>query len=136
MSGQGQTEKSGAVRRLVGIEVGVVSGCSTSNRLALTRRAGDYAMKKHTTRPDSATAAAETAPHLFDNWFDPIEFGVRSLVRDFIETMMEEELEAVLSDCIGMSVSCKRTRRTQRSAVPAHGGSGRRRTALKTTIGT
>jgi transposase-like protein len=54
-------------------------------------------MKKHTTRPDSATAAAETTPHLFDNWFDPIEFGVRSRVRDFIETMMEEELEAVLS---------------------------------------
>src|SRR5258708_33263357 len=54
-------------------------------------------MKKHTTRRDSATAAAETAPHLFDNWFDPIEFGVRSRVRDFIETMMEEELEAVLS---------------------------------------
>ena len=54
-------------------------------------------MKKHSTRPDSATAAAETAPHLFDNWFDPIEFGVRSRVRDFIETMMEEELEAVLS---------------------------------------
>jgi len=54
-------------------------------------------MKKHSTRPDSATATAETAPHLFDNWFDPIEFGVRSRVRDFIETMMEEELEAVLS---------------------------------------
>jgi putative transposase len=54
-------------------------------------------MKKHTTHPDSATHAAETAPQLFDNWFDPIEFGVRSRVRDFIETMMEEELEAVLS---------------------------------------
>src|SRR6185437_2223645 len=45
----------------------------------------------------SATHAAETDPHLFDNWFDPIEFGVRSRVRDFIETMMEEELETVLS---------------------------------------
>lgn len=54
-------------------------------------------MKKHTTQPDSATHAAETDRHLFDNWFDPIEFGVRSRVRDFIETMMEEELEAVLS---------------------------------------
>ena len=54
-------------------------------------------MKKHTTRPDSVTVAADTAPQLFDNWFDPIEFGVRSRVRDFIETMMEEELEAVLS---------------------------------------
>ena len=54
-------------------------------------------MKKHTTQPDCATHAAETDPHLFDNWFDPIEFGVRSRVRDLIETMMEEELEAVLS---------------------------------------
>jgi putative transposase len=54
-------------------------------------------MKKHTTHPDSATHAVETAPQLFDNWFDPIEFGVRGRVRDFIETMMEEELEAVLS---------------------------------------
>jgi hypothetical protein len=54
-------------------------------------------MKKHTTQPDSAPLPAETTPQLFDNWFDPIEFGVRSRVRDFIETMMEEELEAVLS---------------------------------------
>jgi transposase-like protein len=54
-------------------------------------------MKKLITQPDSTTAAAETTPQLFDNWFDPIEFGVRGRVRDFIETMMEEELEAVLS---------------------------------------
>jgi transposase-like protein len=54
-------------------------------------------MKKATTQPDSATLPAETSFQLFDNWFDPIEFGVRSRVRDFIETMMEEELEAVLS---------------------------------------
>jgi putative transposase len=54
-------------------------------------------MKRHTTQPDSATHAAETSPQLFDDWFDPIEFGVRSRVRDFIETMMEEELDAVLS---------------------------------------
>jgi putative transposase len=54
-------------------------------------------MKKPTTQLDSATEAAETSPQLFDNWFDPIEVGVRSRVRDFIETMMEEELDAVLS---------------------------------------
>ena len=54
-------------------------------------------MKKPTTQLDSATEAAETSPPLFDNWFDPIEVGVRSRVRDFIETMMEEELDAVLS---------------------------------------
>ncbi len=54
-------------------------------------------MKNHTTQPDSATLAAKMDPQLFDDWFDPIEFGVRNRVRDFIETMMEEELEAVLS---------------------------------------
>jgi transposase-like protein len=54
-------------------------------------------MKKHTTQSDSATPAGETASQLFDNWFDPIESGVRGRVRDFIETMMEEELDAALS---------------------------------------
>ena len=54
-------------------------------------------MKNDTTHADSTTLAATTAPQLFDDWFDPIEFGLRSRVRDFIETMMEEELEAVLS---------------------------------------
>ena len=54
-------------------------------------------MKKPTTQLDSATEAPETSPQLFDDWFDPIEVGVRSRVRDFIETMMEEELDAVLS---------------------------------------
>src|SRR5947208_7120507 len=33
---------------------------------------------------------------LFDNWIDAIEDGVRSRVRDFIETMLEEELSQVL----------------------------------------
>ena len=54
-------------------------------------------MKKHITQPDSAAPTAKTDPQLFDDWFDPIEFGVRNRVRDFIETMMEEELEVVLS---------------------------------------
>jgi putative transposase len=34
---------------------------------------------------------------LFDNWIDAIEDGVRSRVRDFIETMLEEELSQVLA---------------------------------------
>jgi transposase-like protein len=48
-------------------------------------------------KPDFAQPAAEVSPHLFDNWFDPIEAGVRDRVREFIETMMEDELEAALS---------------------------------------
>jgi putative transposase len=54
-------------------------------------------MTNPTTKPDSAQPAAETEPRLFDNWFDPIESGVRNRVREFIETMMEDELEAALS---------------------------------------
>jgi hypothetical protein len=41
--------------------------------------------------------AAEASPQVFDNWFDPIETGVRERVREFIEAMVEAELEAALS---------------------------------------
>jgi transposase-like protein len=34
---------------------------------------------------------------LFEDWFDPIEDAVRARVRGFIETMLEEELDAALS---------------------------------------
>ena len=34
---------------------------------------------------------------LFDNWFDAVEEGVRSRVRDFNETMLEEELSQTLA---------------------------------------
>ena len=50
-------------------------------------------MTKDTTR--AAAVAADIM--LFDNWFDPIEDGVRSRVRGFIETMLEEELDVALS---------------------------------------
>lgn len=50
-------------------------------------------MTKDTTK--TAAVAADTM--LFDNWFDPIEDGVRERVRGFIETMLEEELESALS---------------------------------------
>jgi transposase-like protein len=40
---------------------------------------------------------AETAPHLFDNWFDPIETEVRARARVFIEELICGELDAVLA---------------------------------------
>lgn len=54
-------------------------------------------MTSHITKPDCAQPAAEASPEFFDNWFDPIEIGVRERVREFIEAMVEAELEAVLS---------------------------------------
>jgi transposase-like protein len=44
--------------------------------------------------PQSET---ETAPNLFDNWFDPIEAGLRERVREFIQAMIEGELDKALS---------------------------------------
>ena len=54
-------------------------------------------MTSHTTKPDSSQPAAEMAVDLFDNWFDPIETGLRDRVREFIQAMFEGELEAALS---------------------------------------
>ena len=50
-------------------------------------------MTKNTTK--AAAIAADIM--LFDNWFDPIEDGVRTRVRGFIETMLQEELDVALS---------------------------------------
>lgn len=37
------------------------------------------------TKSDSLQREAETAPQLFDDWFDPIEAAVRDRARQFIE---------------------------------------------------
>ncbi len=50
-------------------------------------------MIKVTTGTDSFAPGNETAAHLFDNWFDPIESGVRDRVRGFIEELIRCELE-------------------------------------------
>ena len=53
-------------------------------------------MTSITTKPDSLQPEAETAPHLFNNWFDPIETEVRGRARQFIEELIRSELDAVL----------------------------------------
>jgi len=49
------------------------------------------------TKDTTKTAAVAADLMLFDDWFDPIENGVRARVRGFIETMLEEELDSALS---------------------------------------
>ena len=47
---------------------------------------------------DTTTQAALAADGLlFEDWFDAVEDGVRARVRDFIETLLEEELIGALS---------------------------------------
>ena len=53
-------------------------------------------MKSFTRKSDSSQPAAETAVYLFDDWFDPIEAGVRDRVRELIQAMVEGELDAAL----------------------------------------
>src|SRR5215467_10670948 len=89
----------GPVAGSVGIEGGVVSGVINleSLRVILERQAGDHAMKTVTTTPELLHATTESNSHLFDDWFDPIEAGVRDRVRELIEEMIRSELDAVLS---------------------------------------
>ena len=54
-------------------------------------------MTSTTTKPAAVPPEAETAVYLFDDWFDPIEAGLRDRVRDFIETMIRTELDAALA---------------------------------------
>src|ERR1700704_190031 len=54
-------------------------------------------MTSDSTKSDSSRPAAETAVYLFDNWFDPIEGGLRDRVREFIHAMIEGELDIALS---------------------------------------
>ena len=54
-------------------------------------------MTNVTMKPDSFELATDAAAHLFDNWFDPIESGLRERVRGFIEELIRCELDAALS---------------------------------------
>ena len=54
-------------------------------------------MTNVTTKSDSFEPATDTAAHLFDNWFDPIETEVRARAREFIEEMIRGELDTVLA---------------------------------------
>jgi putative transposase len=54
-------------------------------------------MTSHSTTPCSPQSEIETAEHLFDNWFDPIEAGLRDRARAFLQAMLEAELDEVLA---------------------------------------
>jgi putative transposase len=72
-------------------------------------------MTSNSTKLPVLGSDVEIAAGLLDEWFDPIEAGLRDRVRDFIQTMIESELEAVLS----------RPRYTRRSkADPENNGAG------------
>ena len=54
-------------------------------------------MSKTSTTSPILQSEAETTVHLLDNWFDAIEVGLRERVREFIQAMIESELEVALA---------------------------------------
>jgi putative transposase len=54
-------------------------------------------MTRNSTTPCRPQSEIETAEHLFDNWFDPIEAGLRDRAREFLQAMLEGELDRVLA---------------------------------------
>ena len=54
-------------------------------------------MTKIITTPCLPQSEIETTEQLLDNWFDPIEAGLRERTREFLQTMFEAELDEVLA---------------------------------------
>ena len=54
-------------------------------------------MKNVTTTPEASHSTTESNSHLFDDWFDPIETGIRDRVRGLIEEIIRSELDTALS---------------------------------------
>ena len=54
-------------------------------------------MSSNITKTRSPQFEEETAPQLFDDWFDPIETAVRERAREFIEELIRSELDAALA---------------------------------------
>jgi hypothetical protein len=53
-------------------------------------------MTNVTMKLEQSQPQTDAAVHLFDNWFDPIEAGLRDRVREFIHAMVEGELDMAL----------------------------------------
>ena len=85
-------------------------------------------MTNTTTKPDSVQPAAAAAVDLFDDWFDPIESGLRDRVRDFIHGMIEGELDMVLA-----RPRC--ARHGKPPGAEAEGAADRREEALEAEVG-
>jgi putative transposase len=94
------------------IEGGVIS--SLVQQAIPAFAGGDHAMTSNSTTACLPQSEIETAEHLFDNWFDPIEAGLRDRAREFLQAMLEAELD----ESLGRS---RYTRRGKRSGGDSEG---------------
>ena len=50
-------------------------------------------MTSNSTKSSASQSEAETTVHVLGDWFDPIEVGLRDRVREFIQAMIDSELD-------------------------------------------
>ena len=77
----------------------------------------------------------ETALFLGEDWFDPLEAGVRTRIRSFIEELLEAELEAALGRkryARGRTPETEPSTEAARSPVSGHRHGHRERTLMGT----
>jgi hypothetical protein len=67
-------------------------------------------MSNVTTKPELLHSTIASHCHLFDDWFDPIEAGIRERVRGLIEEMIRGELA---TNCPRMPIRHRRLRSSQ-----------------------
>jgi putative transposase len=53
-------------------------------------------MTNHITTPCLPQLETKSTADLFDNWFDPVEAGLRDRAREFLQAMLEAELDEAL----------------------------------------
>ena len=88
-------------------------------------------MTSTTTKPDAVQPEAEAAVYLFDDWFDPIEAGLRDRVREWIEAMINGEFEAALGRPRYGRIAASE-REDEAAAVTGYRNGSRRRTLTGT----
>jgi transposase-like protein len=79
-------------------------------------------MTSHSTTPCLPQSEIETAEHLFDNWFDPIEAVLRDRAREFLQAMFEAEL----AEALARSRYARRAKPSSDDSKEAMGVSGHR----------
>jgi hypothetical protein len=78
-------------------------------------------MTNNSTKLPAQQAETESAVLLLDDWFDPIEAGLRDRVLEFLQVMIESELEAALARATAAAQRPKSRMPIARALSPATG---------------
>jgi putative transposase len=89
-------------------------------------------MTNHITTPCMPQLETRATADLFDNWFDPVEAGLRDRAREFLQAMLEAELDEVLGRSRYVRRSPGREESEKTAGVAGHRHGHRSRSLLGT----